>query len=120
LFCTATVVFLVVRDLSIPQVRDTEVWFGVEVHGRLAIWTAPLHWLLFGLGAWGYWRLRPWIWPWASVYAFYVAASHFVWNVTSASGGGWSAGLWQLALLSIPCLLLLRARPPRAARPADD
>jgi hypothetical protein len=60
-FCAATVVFLVWRDLFVPHVRDTEVWFGFELNGAAARWTAPLHWLIFAVGAWGFWRARPWI-----------------------------------------------------------
>jgi hypothetical protein len=102
------------RDLAIPEVRGTEVWFGFELTGRAAQLTAPLHWAIFALGAWGFWRMRPWIWPWASIYAFGVAASHLVWNQTSPNGGGWRAGLAQAALFAIPALALLWARPARA------
>lgn len=116
-FCVLTLVFLVTRDLFIPEVRDTEVWFGLEVHGWPARLSAPVHWALFAAGAWGFWTLRSWVWPWASVYAFYVAASHLVWNLTSPSGGGWLSGLWQLAALAVPAVALLWARPSRAATP---
>jgi hypothetical protein len=124
-FCAGTVVFLAARDLSIPHVRETEVWLGIEVHGRLALLTAPLHWGIFALGAWGFWRTRPWVWPWASVYAFSIAVGHLVWNLTSPRGGGWVAGLGQLLLFSIPAIALLGARPgwsdaatvPAATRP---
>ncbi len=117
-FCAATVLFLIYRDLTIPHVRNTEVWFGFEVTGALAWATAPLHWAFFAIGAWGYWRGAPWIWPGASVYAFYIAVSHLIWNLTSPHGEGWSAGLWQLALFSVPAVALLFARPSaeRAAR----
>lgn len=111
-FCALTVIFLVARDLLVPEVRDTEVWLGFEVHGPLAWLTAPLHWAVFALGARGFWSLRPWVWPWASVYAFQVALSHLIWNLISPAGGGWTAGAWQLAVFSIPALLLLAARPP--------
>jgi hypothetical protein len=114
IFCAATVVFLIARDLMIPEVRDVEVWFGLEIHGPLAWLTAPLHWAIFAIGAWGYWRVRPWIWPWPSVYAFTVAFGHLVWNLTSPSGGGWLDGLLQVLLFSIPAIALLFARPPVA------
>lgn len=112
LFCAATVVFLAARDLLVADVRDTEVWLGFELRGWPARITAPLHWAIFGAGAWGYWHVRPWVWPWASVYALYVAASHGVWNLTSPSGGGASAAAWQLALFAIAAVALLYARPP--------
>ena len=110
MFCALTVVFLAGRDLFIPHARDTEVWFGFELRGWLALLTAPLHWLLFGAGAWGFWASRPWVWPWASAYAFYIALSHLVWNLSSPSGGGWVSGLSQLALFSIPAVMLFWAR----------
>ena len=119
-FCAGTVVFLVVRDLFVPSVRDVEVWLGFELRGGLARATAPLHWLVFAVGAWAYWTLRPWVWPWASVYAFYIAASHLVWNLTSPNGGGWPAGLAQLVLFSLPAVALLFARPRPGARRTPD
>lgn len=108
------------RDLSLPHVRDTEVWLGFELHGWLAWLTAPLHWGIFAAGAVGYWRASPWVWPWASVYALYIAVSHLVWNVTSAHGGGFAAGLTQLALFSIPACMLAFARPPPAPHEKHD
>lgn len=112
-FCAATVVFLAARDIAIPAVRDTEVWLGLEVHGWAARLTAPLHWVLYALGAWGFWHCRPWVWPWAAVYVASVAVSHLVWNLTSPAGGGWGPGLWQMALFAVPAVTLLWARPPR-------
>jgi hypothetical protein len=114
LFCLATVVFLAARDLFVAHTRDVEVWLGVELRGRAALLTAPVHWAVFGAGAWGFWRQRPWILPAASAYLFYVALSHLVWNRTSPHGGGWIAGAVEAALISIPAAWLLRAH--RAAR----
>ena len=79
IFCAATVVFLAVRDLFVPQVRDVEVWFGVEVHGAAARWSAPVHWAIFAIGAWASWRARPWVARAALGYAIYVALSHAIW-----------------------------------------
>jgi hypothetical protein len=108
-FCVATVLFLVGRDLFHPESRDVEVWFGFELHGRAALLTAPLHWLIFGVGAWAFWTRRPWILPAAAAYAFYVALSHLVWSEVSPNGRGWIVGLAQAAALSIPGLLFLHA-----------
>ena len=113
-FCAGTIPFLFLRDLLIPEVRDVEVWLGLELRGTAALATAPLHYAIFALGAVGFWRCRPWVWPWASVYALQIAFSHLVWNLTSPRGEGLEAGLVQLGLFSVPALLLYFARPPAA------
>jgi hypothetical protein len=109
LFCFVTVAFLVPRDLFFPETRDVEVWFGFEVRGTSALLTAPLHWAIFLVGAYGFWFQRRWILPAAAAYAFYVALSHLVWSEASPKGHGWVAGLAQALVLSIPGVLLLRA-----------
>ena len=108
-FCVATVLFLVPRDLLFAETRDVEVWLGFEVRGPAAWLTAPLHWAIFAVGAWGFWQSRPWILPCSAAYAFYVALSHLVWSEASPSGNGWPIGLLQACVLSIPGVLLLRA-----------
>jgi len=110
IFCLGTVAFLVPRDLFFPATRDVEVWLGFEVRGTAALLTAPIHWAIFLLGAWGFWSRRPWILPSAAGYAFYVALSHLVWSETSRSGRGWPAGLAQAAAISLVGGALLRAR----------
>lgn len=109
LFCAASVVFLVWRDLFVPGPREVEVWLGFELRGAAARWTAPLHWALFALGAWGFWRARSWIVPAAAAYAFYVALSHAVWSGVSPHGPGWGPGVGLGLLFAIPGVLLLRA-----------
>lgn len=109
LFCVASVLVMVARDLFYPASRDVEVWFGFELHGTAARLTAPLHWLIFLVGAWGFWAQRAWIVPAAAGYAFYIALSHLVWSEASPKGHGWIAGLAQAIALSIPGVLLLRA-----------
>jgi hypothetical protein len=113
-FCLATVAFLVLRDLFSPEARDVEVWLGFELRGRAALVSAPIHWLVFGVGAWAFWTERPWILPAAAAYAFYVALSHLVWSEASPDGDGWPVGLAQAVAFSLPGLLLLRAH--RAAK----
>jgi hypothetical protein len=110
LFSAVTVVFLIPRDLFFPTTRDVEVWFGFELHGTAALLTAPLHWAIFAIGAYGFWFQRPWILPAAAGYAFYIAFSHLVWSEASPNGHGWLAGIAQAAVFSIPGVLLLRAR----------
>jgi len=110
LFCAASVVFLALRDQLVPEVRDVEVWLGFELHGRAARLTAPLHWAIFAAGAFGFWRAKPWIWPAAAAYAFYIALSHLIWSEASPNGQGWPMGLAQAAAFSLIGVLLLRAR----------
>ena len=115
-FCALTAVFLVVRDLTVPEVRDVEVWFGLELRGRAARLTAPLHWAIFAAGTWAFWTQRRWAWNTAAAYAFYIALSHFVWSEASPNGNGWPVGLLQAALISIPAFLLLHAGRSERAR----
>jgi len=107
--CLLTVAFLVPRDLLVPDTRDVEVWLGFEVRGAAAMLTAPVHWAIFLVGAWGFWRCRPWIVPAAAGYVFYVALSHLIWNEVSVNGRGWPTGLVEALLISLPGVLLLRA-----------
>ena len=115
-FCLATLLFLVPRDLFFAETRDVEVWLGFELRGAAARLTAPVHWAVFAVGAWAFWSQRPWIVPCAAGYVFYVALSHLVWSEASPSGRGWPVGLAQALAISLPGILLLRAR--RAARRA--
>jgi len=119
-FCAGTVVFLLVRDLMWPEVRDVEVWLGFELRGRWAQVSAPLHWGLFAFAAWAFYRGRPWIWTPAVAYALVIALSHLIWNLTSERGAGWLAGLLQLGLFSIPALLIHAIRPRGADAGSEE
>ncbi len=109
-FCLSTVAFLVPRDLFFAETRDVEVWLGFEVRGAAALLTAPLHWVIFAVGAWGFWGRHPWVLPWAAAYVFYVALSHIIWSEVSSNGRGWPTGFVQALAISVPGILLLRAR----------
>jgi len=113
LFCLAAVPFLAYRDLVVPEIRAVEVWLGFELHGTAALASAPLHWAIFLLGAWGFWRQRPWIVPAAAGYAFYVALGHFVWSITSPRGYGAFAGGAMAAAFSLPGFVLLAVERTR-------
>ena len=115
-FCVATLLFLVYRDLALPQVAEVEVWLGIEIYGAWARWTAPLHWALFGGAAVAFWRSWNPIWPLAIGYSVYIAVSHLIWNLTSDAGGGLIAGLAQGLLFLIPTAILTRLRPRSARR----
>jgi len=122
--CALAVAVNVVRDLFVPETRHVEVWLGLELQGWKAHATAPLHWLIFATGAWGFWTQRPWILPAAAGYLLYVALSHLIWSEASGHGRGWPIGLLQAVAFSVPAALLLRAwrreRAPGARAPATQ
>ena len=107
--CLIALLIGVPRDLFFAATRDVEVWLGLEVRGWIALLTAPLHWAIFGIGAWGFWTQRSWIVPCTAGYLFYVAISHLVWSEVSPNGRGWPVGLVQAIGFSIFGALLLRA-----------
>ena len=77
-----------------PVTRDAEAWFGFLLHGWAAKLTEPLHWFIYAAGAYGFWRMKRWMWPWAAVYAAQVALGMLVWNIVYVGGlRGWFGGL---------------------------
>jgi hypothetical protein len=112
-FCMLAVAISIPRDLFFPASRDLEVWLGFEVTGWPGRLTAPIHWAIFAAGAWGFWRCRPWVLPWAAAYLFYAAVSHLVWSEASPNGRGWPIGLVQAIGISTVAVFLLRASPSR-------
>jgi len=93
-----------------PVAADEEVWFGITLHGWAAKATAPLHWLIYGAGAYGFWRMRWWMWPWAALYVAQVSIAMLVWNALDPRGAGWLPGLVAAAVFAIPAVALWRAR----------
>lgn len=89
-----------------PVAEDEEVWFGFVLTGWAAKATAPLHWLIYGAGAYGFWKMSRWMWPWAAVYAAQVMVAMLVWNLVDPRGGGWIPGLIAAAILAVPTAAL--------------
>lgn len=69
-----------------PTAVDEEVWFGIRFHGAAAKLLAVPHWAVYALGAYGFRKMRPWMWPWASFYAAQVAVGMLVWNGVYVGG----------------------------------
>ena len=99
-----------------PVAEDEEVWFGFVLTGWAAKATEPLHWLIYGAGAYGFWKMSRWMWPWAGVYAAQVMVAMLVWNLVDARGGGWIPGLIAAAVFAVPTAALFLAK--RRFRPA--
>jgi hypothetical protein len=110
-FCVYMTFAYVPFDLFLkPVAADEEVWFGIVLHGWWAKATAPLHWLIYGFGAYGFWKMRSWMWPWAALYAAQVSVAMLVWNGIDPRGAGWGVGLVGAALFALPAVALWRAR----------
>src|SRR5215470_9015719 len=84
LFCAfMAVVYVPFLDfLRKPVESDTEVWLGLPLHGVWAKATEPLHMAIYGAGAWGFWKMRRWMHPWAAVYSASVAIGMLIWAAT--------------------------------------
>src|SRR3954469_14889580 len=81
-FCLyMTFVYLPFDVFAKPVAHDEEVWFGVVLRGWAAKATEPLHWAIYAAGAYGFFRMRGWMWPWAALYVAQIAIGMFVWNV---------------------------------------
>lgn len=120
-FCLYMTFIYLPFDLFVkPVATDHEVWFGFTLTGWWAKATAPLHWLIYAAGAYGFWKMRSWMWPWAAVYAAQVMIAMLVWNGINPHGRGWLAGLVAAAIFAVPTLALWRARERFRSAPATD
>jgi len=111
LFCLyMTFIYMPFDIFYKPVAEDEEVWFGFTLHGWPAKLTAPLHWLIYGAGAYGFWHMKSWMWPWAAVYCAQVVVAMLVWNLIDPRGGGLVPGLIAGTVFLVPTLALARAR----------
>lgn len=110
-WCTLLALGVPIELITRPVSEDVEVWFGIEFMGWAAKAGGLLHAIIFAVGTWGFWKMRPWMWPWAALYVAQVALSHLVWSELSPNGRGWPIGLLQTAGISIIVVLLWRAKP---------
>lgn len=112
MFCLyMTFIYLPFDFFLKPMAEDREVWFGIALAGVWAKATEPFHWLIYALGAWGFWRMRPWMWPWAAVYSAQIAVGMLVWNVLDDRGRGWPGGMIVALIFMLPTVALWRAKP---------
>lgn len=101
-----------------PVAVDHEAWFGILLTGWAAKLTEPLHFLIYAAGAYGFWRMRPWMWPWAAAWTAQLAFGMLVWPIVYRGGvGGWVLGLAGGALFGGIAWALYNARDTFADRP---
>jgi len=88
-FCLfMTFLYMPYDTLWKPVASDAEVWFGLALHGWAAKATEPLHWAIYAAGAFGFWKMRSWLHPWAALYTAQVAVGMLVWALTDARTDG--------------------------------
>jgi short-subunit dehydrogenase len=91
---------------------DEEVWFGIRFHGWAAKFLEPFHWAVYAAGAYGFRRMRPWMWPWAAVYAGQVAFSMLIWPWIYVGGFlGFLFGIVSVIPFAVLAWALWEARP---------
>ena len=110
-----TFVYLPYEILLTPVVDAEEVWFGVTLVGWPARIGELAHWVVYAVGAWGFWTMRPWVPVAAAAYMGQVAVAHLVWSELSPRGNGIVIGLLQAAVFTAIAVLLLRSRHHFAA-----
>ena len=110
-FCAYMAFLYVPFDLFWKPVEsDTEVWLGVPLHGWWAKATEPLHWAIYAAGTWGFWKMRPWMHPWAALYTASVAIGMGVWAASDARSPSAFIGLLPFAAFGALAAALWRAR----------
>ena len=102
-FCIYMTFIYLPWDLFVkPVAEDVEVWFGIALRGWAAKATEPLHWLIYGAGMVGFWKMRPWMFPWASLYVVQIAIGMFVFAFLDERG----RGLIGATISAIPFIVL--------------
>jgi short-subunit dehydrogenase len=95
-----------------PVAVDEEVWFGIRFHGWAAKFLEPFHWAVYAAGAYGFRRMKAWMWPWAAVYAGQVAFSMLVWPWIYVGGFlGFLFGIGSVIPFAVLTWALWEARP---------
>jgi len=112
LFCAYMALIYLPWDIFVkPIAVDQEVWFGVLFTGWAAKLLALPHWAVYAAGMIGFWGMRSWMWPWASVYVAQVAFGMAVWPILQRGDAvGWLIGAAAGAVFAIPAVALWRAR----------
>lgn len=100
-----------IKPFSEPIAQAEEVWFGFMFTGWAAKATEPLHWIIYAAGTVGFWRMRPWMFPWASLYVLQIAIAMCVWQFLDNRGQGLLAGTLTAIPFLVLAIALWRAKP---------
>lgn len=107
LFCLYMTFLYMPFDMFIkPVAEDGEVWFGYLFTGWAAKATEPFHWIIYAAGAYGFLKMKSWMWPWASLYVCQIAFSMFVWSLAHEGGADGLVRLLVALLIAAPFIFL--------------
>ncbi len=108
-FCLYMTFIYMPFDLFLkPVADDEEIWFGFTLTGWWAKATEPLHWLIYGLGAYGFWKMKTWMWPWSSVYVAQIVIAMFVWNILNENG--YLSAFVSALIFCLPLIGLIKSK----------
>ena len=86
MFCLyMTFIYIPFDFFTKPMADWEEVWFGFKIVGWSAKVSEIAHWLIYGAGAYGLWKLKPWLWPWITIYCGQVAVAMLVFVLLEGS-----------------------------------
>ncbi len=109
-FCLYMTFIYMPFDMFFKPIADAqEVWFGFLLQGWAAKLTEPIHWAIYAAGAYGFWKMRSWMWPWSALYAAQVALGMLIWSLLDSRGSA-IFGIIAMTLLLIPTVALFRAK----------
>ena len=107
-FCIYMTFFYIPFDFFLKPIEvDQEIWFGYTLTGWWAKATEPLHWIIYGFGTYGFWKMKTWMWPWASFYAAQIVIAMFIWNFIR---GDLTSAVISASIFAIPMVALWLSR----------
>jgi hypothetical protein len=109
-FCVFMTFVYMPYDVFVKGVEgNDEIWFGFVLTGWTAKLTEPLHWAIYAAGAWGFWKMSSWMWPWAAVYSAQVTLAMLLFPLLNRPDMWWT-GVISGAVFALPTVALWRAR----------
>jgi hypothetical protein len=99
-----------------PVERDQEVWLGFLLTGWAAKATEPLHWAIYAAGTYGFWKMRPWLHPWAALYSASIALGMLIWGARDERPNALWVGLGGFAPFAALTYAMWSARDRFAPR----
>jgi hypothetical protein len=103
-----------------PLARDQDVWFGIIFTGWAAKVGDTLHFLVYAVALYGFWRMRRWLRPWAALYVGQMAFGMLVWPILYVGGfRGWLMGIVSGAVFALLACAIWRSRDAFRENPVD-